>query len=83
MPRLKSTVTGVVVSVGDDVAAALDSEWVDADTADAVQVPDGEPNTAWKIDQLKAYAVEHDVDLGEAKKKDEILSALGVEVSTS
>ncbi|WP_258368907.1 hypothetical protein [Curtobacterium sp. MCBD17_030] len=31
MPRLKSTVTGVVVTVGDDVAKALDSEWVDAD----------------------------------------------------
>lgn len=31
MPRLKSTVTSVVVSVGDDVAEVLDSEWVDAD----------------------------------------------------
>jgi hypothetical protein len=82
MPRLKSTVSGVVVNVGDDVAAVLDSEWVDADATDAVEIPDGEPTAAWKIDQLKAYAVKHDVDLGEAKKKDEILGALGAAVST-
>lgn len=83
MPRLKSTVTGVVVSVGDDVAEVLDSEWVDAEAADVVEIPDGDPSTAWKIDQLKAYAARNDIDLGEAKKKDEILSALGVEVSSS
>lgn len=83
MPRLKSTVTGVVVSVGDDIAEVLDSEWVDADAADTVEIPEGEPTQAWKIGQLKAYAAKNDVDLGEAKKKDEILSALGVEVSSS
>lgn len=83
MPRLKSTVTGVVVSVGDDVAAVLDSEWVDAAASDVVEIPEGTPTTAWKIDQLKAYAAKNDVDLGEAKKKDEILNALGVEVSSS
>jgi len=82
MPRLKSAVTGVVVSVSDDVAAVLDSEWVEADATNAVEIPDGEPTATWKNDQLKAYAVKHDVDLGEAKKKDEILSALGVAVSS-
>ena len=31
MPRLKSAVTGVVVSVSDETAALIGSEWVAAD----------------------------------------------------
>lgn len=31
MPRLKNAVTGVVVSVSDELADRLDSEWVDVD----------------------------------------------------
>ncbi|MBF6133505.1 hypothetical protein IU501_10890 [Nocardia otitidiscaviarum] len=33
MPRLRNTVTGVVVSVSDDTAARLGREWRPADSA--------------------------------------------------
>lgn len=44
--------------------------------SDATEIPDGPPTTSWKIPQLKAYADEHEIDLGAAKKKDEILAVL-------
>lgn len=74
MPRLKSTVTGVVVTVGDDVAAVLDSEWVSADATERSEVPD----KSWKVADLKSFATEHDpvIDLGDATKKEEILAAI-------
>lgn len=43
---------------------------------DAPLFPEGVPAKAWKVDELKAYAAAHEVDLGEAKTKDEILAAL-------
>ena len=36
----------------------------------------GEPSKAWKVDALRAYAAEHDIDLGAATKKDEILAVI-------
>lgn len=42
----------------------------------AVEIPEGEPSTDWKGDQLKAYAEKHEVDLGSAKTKPEIVAAL-------
>lgn len=43
---------------------------------EAPPFPDGKPAKAWKVDELKAYAARHGVDLGEAKSKDEILAVL-------
>ncbi|MCH5645158.1 hypothetical protein [Gordonia sp. ABSL49_1] len=50
----------------------------DVDTADehAVEVPEGDPNESWKVDELKAYAAEHTIDLGDATKKADILAAI-------
>lgn len=45
-------------------------------TEKAVEIPDGKPTTEWKVDQLKAYAEQHKVDLGKASKKDEIVAAI-------
>lgn len=38
--------------------------------------PEGDPTDAWKVDQLKAYAAAHGIDLGAASKKDEIVAAI-------
>lgn len=37
---------------------------------------DAKPIEKMKIDELKAYAAEHNIDLGEATKKDEILKII-------
>lgn len=38
--------------------------------------PKGTPSKSWKVDELKAFAETHGLDLGDAKTKDEILEAL-------
>jgi hypothetical protein len=38
--------------------------------------PDGEPAESWKVDELRAFARQHDVDLKGATKKAEILAAI-------
>jgi len=38
--------------------------------------PAGEPSEAWKVPQLTAYARDKGIDLGEARKKDEILALI-------
>lgn len=41
-----------------------------------VTVPAGEPTKAWKLDALKQYAANREVELGTATTKDEILVVL-------
>lgn len=43
---------------------------------EAPAFPDGEPTADWKADELKAYAAEHDIDLGDATKKADIVDAI-------
>lgn len=38
--------------------------------------PEGDPASSWKAAELKAYAVEHDVDLGDATSKKDIVPIL-------
>lgn len=38
--------------------------------------PDAKPLDKMKVDELKAYAAEHNIELPEAAKKDEILKAI-------
>lgn len=38
--------------------------------------PLGDPSDKWTIKQLAAYAVEHKIDLGKAKSKDEVWNAI-------
>jgi hypothetical protein len=72
MARLKSVVSGVVVSVSDETAALLGSEWEDADKAPRSESPD----KSWKVADLKAYADENSIDLGDATKKEDVLAAI-------
>lgn len=48
------------------------------------QGPESEgPSKSWKVDQLKAYAEEHGIDLGGATKKDDLLSAIEAAAAAS
>lgn len=38
--------------------------------------PEGEPNKDWKVEELKAYAAKHEVDLKGASRKDDVLAAV-------
>lgn len=46
------------------------------DEAEEPALPEGDPSDKWTVGQLTAYAATHGVDLGDAKKKDELLAAL-------
>jgi hypothetical protein len=69
--RLKNT-EGVVVSVSERTASLLGSGWMDADAKARSETPD----KGWKVDDLKSYATEHDIDLGDATKKEDILAVI-------
>lgn len=79
MPRLRSTVTGAAMTVSDKVAARLGSGWVDADVIQR----SSEPDSTWKVAELRSFAEENGVDLGEAKKKDEVLAVIVDATNTS
>ena len=49
---------------------------VEEKTAKTVEIPEGAPSEEWKVDQLKAYAEKHDLDLGSAKTKPEMVAAI-------
>lgn len=40
------------------------------------ELPEGEPSSTWKNDQIVAYAAAHGIDLGAAKTKDERLAVI-------
>lgn len=42
----------------------------------AVEIPEGKPSEDWTGDQLKAYAEKHELTLGSAKNKAEIVKAI-------
>lgn len=65
---------GSIVNVDDELADLIGKSWKRLDGTQ--DVPEGKPDESWKVPELKAYAAEHDIDLGDAKKKDEILAAI-------
>jgi hypothetical protein len=53
-------------------------------TAEAAQgEPIGTPDKTWKNDDLKAYAAEHSIDLGDASKKEDYLAAIELHLEGS
>ncbi|MDZ4046185.1 MAG: hypothetical protein U1E32_10470 [Rhodoglobus sp.] len=79
------TVSGIEFTAGvgevdsiDDAARAVltDHGYTIEAAAKVVEIPEGAPEEKWTADQLKAYAGKHAIDLGEAKKKPEILKAI-------
>lgn len=67
---------GRQVTVPDAVAESYVSQgWV-VPGSPAPAEPDSAPSKSWKVDELKAYADEHSIDLGDATKKADILSVI-------
>lgn len=42
----------------------------------AAEFPEGDPSEDWKVDELKAYAASKEIDLGDASKKADLVSAI-------
>jgi hypothetical protein len=68
--RYKHVTSGAVVSVRDD--KVLGSEWGLVDGA----TRDESPDSTWKVADLKAYASDNGIDLGDATKKEDIVAAI-------
>jgi hypothetical protein len=75
MPRLRNKANGVIVNVDDATADRLGSGWEDANKAAAAQKSE-KPDKTWKNDDLKSYATERGIDLGDATKKEDFLAAI-------
>ena len=73
MGRYRNSVTRVVVNVDDDTAAQLNKDWKPFDGS---KPKSDTPDTSWKVAELKDYADENGIDLGEATKKEDILAAI-------
>lgn len=71
MARYRNVATGVLVEAADTLA--LGSEWGPVDGA---PVQSESPDSTWKVVDLKAYATENSIDLGDATKKDDIVAAI-------
>lgn len=68
--RYQHATSGALVSVRDD--KDLGSEWKSLDEATRSESPD----STWKVADLKAYASDNDINLGDATKKDDILTVI-------
>lgn len=67
---------GRQVTVPDAVAESYISQgWVVPGSSTPAE-QDSAPSKSWKVDELKAYAEEHAIDLGTATKKADILTAI-------
>lgn len=62
--------TKVKVSVAD--GKQLGPEWIPEGASEKSEGPD----KSWKVDELKAFAAEKQIDLGDATKKDDILAVI-------
>jgi hypothetical protein len=82
MPRLRNKGNGAIVNVDDATAARLGSAWEDADKPATPQKSET-PDKTWKNDDLKAYAEEHSIDLGDAAKKEDYLAAIELHLEAS
>ena len=75
MSRFENLDTHVVVSVDDSKDDRFASGWKPY-TGETAAARSETPDKTWKVDELKAYAAEHSIDLGEATKKDDIIAVL-------
>ena len=75
MGRFIQNGTGIVVSVADSKDDRFASGWKPYDGTDSAPTSET-PDKSWKVADLKAYADEKNVDLGDATKKEDILAAI-------
>lgn len=74
MARLEHVSTGVVVSVADEKVSRLGAEWRPID--DSAPAKSETPDLSWKVAEIREFAEANGIDLGDAKKKDELLAAI-------
>lgn len=79
MPRVKSLASGAIMTVSDATADRLGGEWVDADSVARSEAPDA----TWKVADLKAFAEENGIDLGDAKKKEDLMGAIAASTTSA
>ncbi|MDQ1206201.1 hypothetical protein [Microbacterium sp. SORGH_AS_0862] len=62
----------------DQIKRLLDRGLIEpiSEESNEVELPEGEPTDKWSVPQLKKYAGDKSIDLGAAKKKDELLAAI-------
>jgi len=75
MGRFIQDGTGVVVSVADSKDERFALGWKPYDGSEPAAKSET-PDKSWKVAELKAYADEHTVDLGDATKKEDLLAAI-------
>lgn len=73
MPRLKNKDYGFFINVADGHALTRSVEY---EQVEGSAPEDVNPLAGLKVDELKAYAEEHDIDLGDATKKADIIAAI-------
>lgn len=73
MARYRNSVTRVVVNVDEDTASQLNKDWKPFDGS---KPKSDNPDASWKVAELKDYADENGIDLGEATKKEDLLAAI-------
>jgi hypothetical protein len=82
MGRFIQDKTGIVVSVADSKGDRFVSGWKPFDGTPAASRRET-PDKTWKNDDLKAYAEEHSIDLGDATKKEDFLAAIELHQESS
>lgn len=76
-----------ILQPGDIVPAGIDQELLQSlekrglievipEQDDVVEIPEGDPSDAWTGKQLKAYADANNIDLGQARNKPDVLTAI-------
>ena len=65
------------------VSVGLITETVAASTQEQVTLPEGDPTEKWTAPQLKKFAADNGIELGEAKKKDEVWSVIAAALAAA
>ena len=71
-----SAPNGTIVRLSEDEAKRIGRAYRSVDGDESSEQRSEVPNKSWKVDELKAYADEHEVDLGGATKKADILAVI-------
>lgn len=82
MSRFQNLSTGVVVSVADEKDDRFINGWKPYDGTDTPP-KSAAPDKSWKVADLKAYAEENAVDLGDATKKEDIVAAIELHIEAA
>ena len=81
MSKFENLKTGVVVSVDDSKDERFASGWKRVGSKSPAARSQA-PDKSWTVAELKAYAEENSVDLGDATKKEDIVAAIELHIES-